>query len=129
MNRNEQSRPQIGSERPTGNDSETRAANLFLHMTRIFGHSWTAKYGDQDDGVWAAAVADLSADQIKRGLRLTLTDWRDSFPPTPGQFRELAMRVEPAAHRIIPPTRRIGKMAASDETVQEGLAAMRDLVK
>jgi len=92
-------------------------------MARIFGHAWTSRYGETDDGMWAAVIGPMSRDQVKGGLRHMLNDWTDSFPPTPAQFRAVA--VTPGSQVPVPRGRRIGVVPASDEVVSSELSKMR----
>ena len=94
-------------------------------MARIFGHAWTAKYGETDDGTWAAVLSGFTGNQIKRGIRYCLNDWRDSFPPTPGQFRGIILDTQIEAHRQLKPVHLLERKAASDETSQAFIAKIR----
>ena len=119
--------PPSESKRPIGSDLERRAADFFVHMTRLFGGAWTARYGETDDGLWASVLSRLDEREVKHGLRHMLSDWTDSFPPTPAQFRSVA-RI-PLAHRIVPPSHRLSAPQPSDPaTTDAALRALRALV-
>jgi hypothetical protein len=71
-------------------------------MSGIFGHAWTSAYGASDDNeTWLEGLADMSPNDIKRGIAACL-NWQERFPPTLPQFRALCRPapIEPA-HRII----------------------------
>ena len=94
-------------------------------MARIFGHAWLSRYGETDDGLWESVVSSLGRDEVKKGLRHMLNDWTDSFPPTPGQFRQVA-RI-PMAHRQVPRDMRLTSKPADAEAVQCHIAKMREM--
>ena len=117
--RQSESTPQMQS------DSARRAADLYVHMTRIFGQAWTSKYGEVDDGTWATAISTLSSRQVKLGLRHCLNNWTDSFPPTPGQFRKAVMENDRPEHRALDPARRIARQPAEDHVRDEHMASIK----
>lgn len=104
-----------------------RVADLYVHMTRIFGNAWTARYGDTDDGVWRAVLSQLDREEVKRGLRHMLNDWRDSFPPTPGQFIGVA-RIPPA-QRPFDRSRQLAHLASDEETAKAGIEELRRVIE
>lgn len=88
--------PQNASAKQPGNTSQTternkrKMAGLWSAMASMYGRLWEASYGtDVDpDRVWEAALAGLSEDQIKRGLR-RLVEAGEQYPPTAPAFRKL----------------------------------------
>lgn len=104
---------------------ERRAADLYVHMARIFGPAWTSKYGETDDGTWAAAVSTLAPSQVRFGLRWMLNNWTDSFPPTPGQFRRVIFDNNRPEHRALPHSSRIEMQPAEDHVRQQHMEHIR----
>jgi hypothetical protein len=98
-------------------------------MTRIFGQAWTSKYGEVDDGTWAAAISTLSGRQVKLGLRHCLNNWTDSFPPTPGQFRKAVMENDRPEHRPLDPAHRIARQPAEDHVRETHMASIREMLR
>lgn len=68
-------------------------------MARIFGHRWASSYGETDDGTWEAGLSGLTEEEIKTGIVACLR-WRQDWPPTLPQFRELCRPPTVAAHRL-----------------------------
>ena len=59
---------------------------VWERMSEIFGHRWTTGTGDKPTLMWTKAIADLSPEEIARGIDhciKTPMEW----PPTPGMFR------------------------------------------
>ena len=96
-------------------------------MTRIFGASWTARYGETDDGMWQAIVGELRREEVKRGRRHMLNDWTGSFPPTPGQF--LAVARIPAAHRTFDTAKALAHQPSDADTARKNIAALRSMLE
>lgn len=61
---------------------------LWLRMSRIYGHRWTANFGAADDGTWAKGLRGLSGQQIALGLSRCVSG-ADPWPPTLPEFRAL----------------------------------------
>jgi hypothetical protein len=95
-------------------------------MTRIFGNSWTSRYGDTDDGMWESVIAGLGRDEVRHGLRHMLTAWTDSFPPTPAQF--LAVARIPLAHRPAPIHRQLAAKASDPKRARAEIDALRRML-
>lgn len=80
-------------------------------MTEIYGHKWTSSFGDSDDeGTWAAGLADLSMEQLKSGF-IACVRRADPWPPSLPEFRTLCggngdttleADVEELAYNLIP---------------------------
>lgn len=94
-------------------------------MARIFGPAWTSKYGETDDGTWAAAIGSLTRNQVKAGLRHCLNNWTDSFPPTPGQFRRAIFDNDRPEYRCLPPSARIERQCAEDHVRDQHMAHIK----
>lgn len=76
---------------PNGNaapQSERVMTRLWLRMTKIYGHRWTAGFGESDDGTWAKGLRGMSPEQIAFGLSRCV-ERGDSWPPTLPEFRAL----------------------------------------
>jgi hypothetical protein len=63
---------------------------VWLLMTRLFGHKWTSQFGDQVDpgNVWAASLKGLSSEQVKHGLNCLVLQGAE-WPPSAPEFRKL----------------------------------------
>ena len=94
-------------------------------MARIFGPAWTSKYGETDDGTWAAAVSTLAPSQVRFGLRWMLNNWTDSFPPTPGQFRRVIFDNDRPEYRPVDRSRWLGVQPAEDRVAQQHMAHIK----
>lgn len=95
-------------------------------MTRIFGAAWTSRYGQTDDGMWESVIRQLDRHEVKRGLQHMLSDWTDSFPPTPAQFLKVA-RI-PAAHRPFDRSKALAHQPSDEETTARNMAALRGML-
>lgn len=98
---------------------------IWTRMAEIYGHKWTSNFGDHDhDDTWARALADLSNDDLKRGLAGCL--YRpDAWPPSLPEFRALCKpekRENEAMYRF-PPSRQLPHKL-SDEDRQKGRSAI-----
>lgn len=71
---------------------------LWLKMTEMYGHRWTASFGvSADQGhAWAAALGGLSGTQIASGLA-ALAARGDDWPPSAPEFRRLCEGASPEA--------------------------------
>ena len=67
-------------------------------MTETFGHAWTSSYGIEPSAAWVDGLADMTLDDVRRGLQ-AVRDWAERFPPTLPQFRELCRPAQSPAHR------------------------------
>lgn len=83
------SRPQSAATPPSA-VSPTALRTLWLRMAEIYGHRWTAAYGDDPDqgagGTWAKGLAGLTAQQLGAGLANCIAS-ADPWPPTLPEFR------------------------------------------
>jgi len=71
---------------------------LWLKMTEMYGHRWTASFGvsaDQDHA-WAATLGGLTGVQIANGLA-GLAARGDDWPPSAPEFRKLCEGASPEA--------------------------------
>src|SRR5690606_28903373 len=69
---------------------------LWLKMTEMYGHRWTASFGvsaDQDHA-WAATLGGLTGVQIAKGLA-ELAARGDDWPPSAPEFRKLCEGASP----------------------------------
>jgi hypothetical protein len=66
-------------------------------MVETFGHKWTSSYGLDPSPAWKDGMADLTIDEVRRGLS-ALKNWREEWPPTMPQFRDLCRPMSTAAH-------------------------------
>lgn len=79
------------AEQTTSRLSERHVQIFWERMTMCFGHKWTSSYGEKDDGTWFTGLSDLTVDEIKHGIGKCRSFMEnDGWPPTLGQFRELA---------------------------------------
>jgi hypothetical protein len=76
---------------PAGEDHPNVKA-AFLALGNLWPREFRKQFGTSDtSGVWRHALAELSADQVKRGIvQVSRTDER--WPPNPGQFRAICIR-------------------------------------
>lgn len=90
-----------------GPEAFRRLVPLWEHMTGIYGHKWRANYGDEVSETWVRGLADMSGDDLAKGLRtcLAMSESRrrtgdEDWPPTLGEFRALCKPMRPAYHEI-----------------------------
>lgn len=78
----------------------TAMATLWLRMTQIYAHRWTAPHGESPDAegssaeTWAKGLAGLSGAHLAAGLRACITR-ADPWPPTLPEFRALCLSIPP----------------------------------
>ncbi|HSG91753.1 MAG TPA: hypothetical protein VLA56_21220, partial [Pseudomonadales bacterium] len=101
-----------------------RAALVFVRMTEVFGETFVHKYGEEDDGTWAAMLEGVSDRQTVAGLDQVRDYWTSEWPPTPGRFRAIAL--DSIRAEQIPVQRRIPPIA-SPEVEAAGLEKLRQL--
>lgn len=72
--------------------------NLWLKMTEMYGHRWTASFGVSADQshAWAATLGGLTGQQIAEGLA-ALVARGDEWPPSAPDFRNLCTGASPEA--------------------------------
>lgn len=71
--------------------SERIARKLWQRMLELYGRQWEASYGHVDGDAfpaWRDALAELSADQVKRGLDSVIAEGNE-FPPNLIKFLRL----------------------------------------
>ena len=110
--------------------SEKLVDALFVRMQAIYGHLWGSR--DPTPAVliaaraeWAYALADMSGDDLARGLRACAAELEQ--PPTLPTFRKLCRPVvAPAMHR---PPPALPHVKAKPETVAAAAAEVRNLSK
>ena len=63
---------------------------IWLLMTRLYGHKWTSQFGDQVDpgNAWAASLKGISKEQVKHGLNCLVLNGQE-WPPSAPEFRKL----------------------------------------
>lgn len=68
--------------------------NLWLKMTEMYGHRWTANFGVSvnQDHVWATVLSGLNPLQIANGLS-RLTELAPEWPPSAPAFRAMCLEV------------------------------------
>jgi len=59
-----------------------------LRLSEYYGSAFT--FGPEPSTTWVFHLQDLTADQIGHGIR-NLPRHESSFPPNPGQFRDLCL--------------------------------------
>lgn len=99
-------------------------------MTHLYGHRWTATYGEQAavNGdltdcarTWESALHDLDGEALANGLRVCCSRV-DPWPPTLPEFRALCLPVDVVA----PLSDRLYKALPRPEISSERRAEMRD---
>ena len=72
--------------------------NLWLKMTEMYGHRWTASFGVSADQshAWAATLGGLTGQRIADGLAALVTRG-DEWPPSAPDFRNLCIGASPEA--------------------------------
>lgn len=80
--------PSPPSARPASN---TALRTLWARMTEIYGHRWTATFGESADSnpaaeTWGKGLAGVTGEQLADGLRACITS-ADPWPPTLPEFR------------------------------------------
>jgi hypothetical protein len=66
-------------------------------MTEIYGHRWSATFGESTDGnsaaeTWAKGLAGVTGPQLADGLKACITS-SDPWPPTLPQFRSMCLGI------------------------------------
>jgi hypothetical protein len=101
-------------------------------MQAVYGHRWTVSFhGIEETAMreWAMALADMTPEQIRRGLDSLNSDW----PPTLPEFKRLCMGrgvnefgldYVPQVYRETRFERRLDA-PRNDDAAREHLAAMR----
>jgi len=110
--------------------SDRHIALLWERMAMIYGHRWVSSYGAKDDGTWLTGLADITVQQIKRGLEQCRTS-ADEWPPTLPVFRSRCLVTQYAAayHRpfekLPEPQRDPMIVAVAIETIAKAQGGMR----
>lgn len=108
-------------------ETSMRTADFYLHMSRIFGHTWIAQNGATDDGMWEAIIGPMSPGAVAAGIQHCLTEWTESWPPTPGQF--LSFAVVPTAHQPLQRREWVEPTAEGRAIRDENIRQMREILK
>lgn len=68
--------------------------NLWIKMTEMYGHRWTASVGDSpdQDHAWASVLGGLNGRQIANGLGV-LVEQAEEWPPSAPEFRGMCLHV------------------------------------
>jgi len=74
-------------------------AVVWQFMTSMYGHTFQSAFGAavDPDGVWRAAVADLTEVQVRHGLRRVMDSGKE-FPPGAPLFRALCLNTDQQEH-------------------------------
>lgn len=87
-------------ETPAAPLATTPLRTLWLRMAEIYGHRWTAAYGDDPDRgageTWAKGLAGVSPAQLAAGLTTSIAS-ADPWPPTLPEFRARCLGIPPLA--------------------------------
>lgn len=73
---------------PAGLSARGLLLLVWTSMRDLYGRAWSSQYGETPSPAWAAALRDLSAAEIRAGLRGAVDSCR-TFPPTAPEFRGL----------------------------------------
>ncbi len=73
-------------------------------MADIYGQRFVNQYGDNDQsGIWAMVLSDLSGDDIRYGLMAMVRDVRfETWPPNCTQFRHLCLSRLNTSEHVLP---------------------------
>ena len=63
---------------------------LWLRMSKMYGHKFTSTYGTLDDGTWCRGLSDLAPAQLGVGLSRCVTR-KDPWPPNLPEFRGMCL--------------------------------------
>lgn len=89
--------------------SGSLADYVWLSLGAAFGHRWTSAYGDDPRGaagrVWARGLADLTREQIDRGI-VASVNGVDDWPPSLPDFRAKCLGVLSFAEVLLDRERR-----------------------
>lgn len=117
--------------RPEDTASADLLDNFWTHMDGMFPNRWSSQNGSVPRGAsaraWLAILRQLSSREIKAGLRHCLTS-TESWPPTPGQFRQTAIDSDRPEHRALPRSRRLDVQAAEDSVRESHMAQLKSMV-
>lgn len=82
--------------RPRLNEGVIR--KLWERMTMMYGSPFTAQYGLEDDGTWAAVLGGITPEQLAHGLNAcversmrNIKAGQRDYPPGAGEFRALCL--------------------------------------
>lgn len=75
--------------------SQKSLNKLWLKMTEIYGHRWTANFGVSADPEhsWSKILGDLNGQQLANGLSAVSADPQYDWPPSANVFRSLCMQM------------------------------------
>lgn len=77
------------SEPPVASNSQV-IDELWRRMSRVFGRTWVASFGERDDGTWASALSRFTPEQIGKAIDLAIASGEE-WPPNLPQFRQLCL--------------------------------------
>lgn len=63
-------------------------------MAKIYGHRWVSSYGEEDDGTWLSALAQLTPAHLAYGLQQCL-EAGEEWPPSLPAFRNMCLDINP----------------------------------
>lgn len=67
-------------------------SELWVRMTRLYGHRWTSSFGESDDGTWLACLQGLYPFELARGIRYLIRAGA-AWPPTGPEFRDQCLGI------------------------------------
>lgn len=75
-----------------------QVANLWVLMTKTYGHKFVSNYGLADDGTWARGLAGITAEQLATGMARCIEQsaercrkGHEDWPPTLPEFRAMCL--------------------------------------
>jgi len=82
---------------PTAPASPTAIRTLWARMTEIYGHRWSATFGESTDGnsaadTWAKGLAGITGVQLADGLKACIAS-SEPWPPTLPEFRAMCLGI------------------------------------
>lgn len=99
----------------------------WLRMTEYYGNAFT--YDSEPSATWIHFLQDLTPEQIGNGIR-NLHRHESSFPPNPGQFRDLCLNDHDWEHKrlkYVQPDTLLERKRTAEENAQ-GLANIREIM-
>lgn len=98
---------------------------FWKRMTMIYGHKWASSYGELDDGTWAAGLADLELEDIRRGIE-AVRDSGKEWPPSLPEFRDMCKKPATPFDGVY---KRLPKPQVDPELVEEYIREMREKIQ
>ena len=125
---------QAEDSKPLNDYGEKITKRLWQRMLELYARQWEASYGHVDGDVfpaWRDALANLSADKIKRGLEAVIAEGSD-YPPNLIKFLRLCRQAPYTTmspnHAALPPPN-IHKKPEVISAKETHLQAVRELLK